>query len=135
MPDRVPQRGATAASVAPEPDFGVTDGDLAAGGSIRAELGAYRAAETLATVLALVGSALAIGSAVLVVVTVIVPMWRGDGAVLTPVQGLLWLIVAFIAATLSVAALFLLRACVLVLTDLARTLRAIERGMREARTR
>jgi hypothetical protein len=112
-------------------DVGVTfDEESSAtdrGPAVRAELGSYRAAATLATVAAIAGSVILLIGAGLAVATVIVPQWKGDSGGLSPFQALLWMVVLFAFAFLGIAGLFLVRACVLVGLDAARTLRALER--------
>src|SRR5687767_15138533 len=58
------------------------DDDPSAGGAprLKAELDSYRAAVTLATIIALGGSVLFLAGALLAVLTVIVPRWKGESA-------------------------------------------------------
>ena len=94
----------------------------------RAELDSYRAAATLATVFALLGSVGVLTGLAVAIVTIIVPHWRGEGGgFLASAQGFLWLLVALLFAALGIVALFLIRSAVLVGVDAARTLRALER--------
>jgi hypothetical protein len=105
--------------------------DRAAGApatTARAELDSYRAAATLATVFALLGSVGVLVGLGVAIVTIIVPRWRGEaGGFLASAQGFLWLLVAFLFAALGLVAMFLIRAAVLVGVDAARILRALER--------
>jgi hypothetical protein len=132
MPDRppsVPEKPRAAPrSAEPELQFEEDRKPGAPATTVRAELDSYRAAATLATVFALLGSAGVLVGLVVAIVTIIVPHWRGEsGAFLASAQGFLWLLVAFLFAALGFVALFMIRAAVLVGVDAARTLRALER--------
>ena len=133
MPDRPPatppapprrRPRADEGSLAFDDEHGPADRDS----SVKAELGSYRAAATLATILAIGGSVVCLLGAILAVVTVVLPLWKAESGVsFSPAQGLIWIVVVFAFAFLGIAGLFLVRACVLVGVDAARTLRTIER--------
>lgn len=133
MPDKPPGNPPPVPrSKATRPDdgslsFGDEDPSAPTGPRVRAELDSYRAAGTLATIVALGGSVLFLAGAILAVLTVIVPLWRGESPFLSQAQGLLWIVVVFLFAFLGIATLFCGRACVLIGVDAARTLRALER--------
>jgi hypothetical protein len=132
MPDRPPSvpEKPRAAPRSPEPElqFEEERDPSAPTTTARAELDSYRAAATLATVFALLGSVGVLAGLAVVIVTIIVPHWRGEvGGFLSSVQGLLWLVVAFLFAAIAFVALFMIRAAVLVGVDAARILRALER--------
>jgi hypothetical protein len=119
------KKAATAAG-----DEGLTfDNDApAAGPTTRAELVSYRAAATLANVFALAGSGVVLLVLGLTIYSFVVPVIRGtDDRPGQSVAGLVWLFAAFSCAGLAIIGLFLVRVCVLVVVDAARTLRALER--------
>lgn len=95
---------------------------------MKAELGSYRAAETLATVFALVGSLAAVIVAALMGYAFVLPIFRAEGEPNRTV-GVMWIISLFAFAFTSVVGMFLLRAVVLVIVDAARCTRAIERDV------
>jgi hypothetical protein len=97
-------------------------------GRARAAIDSYRAAVTLANVFALVGTAGVIFVAGLAVYSFILPIFRGpDGRTPSAVAGALWLVSVVILTAFGITAVFLVRVCVLVGVDAARTLRALER--------
>lgn len=133
MPDRPPSMPAGPAVRAPRPDdpaLSFDEGTDAAldGSGLRAELDSYRFAATLATVFALVGSAGVLIALGLIVQAVVLPAFHGaedrPGA---GGSGLLWLVSSLVFAGSAIVGLFLVRSCVLVGVDAARTLRALER--------
>jgi DNA-directed RNA polymerase subunit RPC12/RpoP len=133
MPDRPPSVSAGPPVRAPRPDdpaLSFDEGGRAdrGGAGIRAELDSYRSAATLATVFALVGSAGVLIALGLIIQAVVLPAFHGaedrpgvGGA------GLLWLISSLVFAGSAIVGLFLVRSCVLVGVDAARTLRTLER--------
>jgi hypothetical protein len=127
MPDRPP-----AGPPLPPPVRGRPAGDELAfesgGSNIKAELDSYRAATTLATAFALAGSFGVLLLLGLTVYAYVLPVFRGgDERPGQTGQGILWLIAAFLFAGLAIVGMFLVRSCVLVGVDAARTLRAIGR--------
>jgi hypothetical protein len=95
---------------------------------MRAELDSYRSAATLATVFALVGSAGVLIVLGLVIQAVILPAFHGaEDRAGAGGSGLLWLISSLVFAGAAIVGLFLVRSCVLVGVDAARTLRTLER--------
>lgn len=141
MPDRPPanQPAHQAASSPPPPrirqthltdDPGLAFGNepSASGPSVRAELDSYRAADFLATVFALLGSLGVLIVLGLTIYTFVLPVFRGgDDKPGQVVPGLLWLVSSFVFAGLFIVGLFMMRACVLVGVDAARTLRSQDR--------
>jgi hypothetical protein len=98
------------------------------GATVKAELESYRAATTLATTFAIAGSFCVLLLLGLTIYTFVLPVFRGgDDRPGHTGQGIMWLIASFLFAGLSIVGLFLIRSCVLVGVDAARTLRAIER--------
>jgi len=98
------------------------------GPSVRAELDSYRSADFLATVFALLGSLGVLIVLGLTIYTFVLPVFRGgDDRPGQVVPGLLWLISSFVFAALFIVGLFMIRACVLVGLDVARSLRSQER--------
>lgn len=98
------------------------------GSNVRAELESYRSAEFLATVAALLGSLGVVVGLGLTIYTFVLPVFRGtDDRPGQVVPGLLWLVSSFVFAALFVVGLFMIRACVLVGLDVARSLRSQER--------
>lgn len=146
MPTQPPTPAASHAppkpAAAPRPSKPLGDGSLdfapeplpSGGGSpavqrvVKAELGSYRAAETLATVFALVGSLAAVIVAALMGYAFVLPIFRAEGEPNRTV-GVMWIISLFAFAFTSVVGMFLLRAVVLVIVDAARCTRAIERDV------
>jgi DNA-directed RNA polymerase subunit RPC12/RpoP len=125
MPDRPP----AAPPRASRPDNGNLDFDGGSEGAhSRAELGSYRSAATLATAFAVVGSVCVLVGFGLVVQSVVVPVLRGtDDRPAAVAAGILWLLSSLVLAAATIVGLFLVRSCVLVGVDAARTLRALER--------
>jgi hypothetical protein len=102
--------------------------EATAGPATRAELDCYRAAGTLANVFALAGAGIVLVVLGLTIYSFVLPIIRGTDE--RPGQagaGLVWLLASLLSAGLAIVGLFLARACVLVMVDAARTLRAIER--------
>jgi hypothetical protein len=142
MPERAPASStAPQQSKKPAPlggDVGLSfDGDATpAGPSTRAELDSYRAATTLANVFAVAGSGVVLIVLVLTIYSFVLPMIRGtDDRPGQSVAGLIWLLASFLCAALVMVCLFLVRACILVLVDAARTLQALERDAAASKTR
>jgi hypothetical protein len=144
MPDRPPASQPTQQAAPPPPppgpsrprqthltdDPGLAFGDepAASGASVRAELDSYRSADFLATVFALLGSLGVLIVLGLTIYTFVLPVFRGgDDRPGQVVPGLLWLVSSFVFAGLFIVGLFMIRACVLVGVDAARTLRSQER--------
>ena len=140
MPDRPPASQSPQQAPPPAPprgrpthltdDPGLAFGNEPAGSgtSVRAELDSYRAADFLSTVFALLGSLGVLLVLGLTIYTFVLPIFRGGDD--RPGQvgpGLLWLVSSFLFAGLVIVGLFMIRACVLVMVDAARTLRARER--------
>jgi hypothetical protein len=134
MPERAP------ASVGPSPqlkkpvppagDVGLSfdDDTQSAGPATRAELDSYRAAATLANVFALAGAGIVLVVLGLTIYSFVLPVIRGtDDRPGQTIAGLIWLFATFLSAALAIVGLFLVRACILVIVDAARTLRALER--------
>jgi hypothetical protein len=127
MPERPP------ASTAPPAGTGrisAASGDIGfslegvgppAGGTTRAELDSYRVAVTLANIFALAGTTAVfavLGGAMLLLLR---------GGYDLPYSAWMICLAAFVLAGFAIVGLFLIRACVLVAVDAARTLRTIER--------
>jgi hypothetical protein len=135
---QMPQQSPAGASAPPQlkkaaaaaGDEGLTFDNAApaAGPTTRAELDAYRAAATLANVFALAGSGVVLIVLALSIYSFVVPVMRGtDDRPGQSMAGLAWLFASFACAGLAIVSLFLVRACVLVMVDAARILRALER--------
>lgn len=96
--------------------------------TVRAELDSYRAAATLANIFALAGSGVVLIVLGLTIYSFVMPVIRGtDDRLAQPLAGLVWLFASFLCAGMTIVGLFLVRACILVMVDAARTLRALER--------
>jgi len=142
MPDRPPASQPTHQAPASPPapprgkqthltdDPGLAFGNEPAGPgpSVRAELDSYRSADFLATVFALLGSLGVLIVLGLTIYSFVLPVFRGgDDRPGQTFPGLLWLFSSFVFAGLSIVGLFMIRACVQVGVDAARSLRAQER--------
>jgi DNA-directed RNA polymerase subunit RPC12/RpoP len=139
MPERTPAAAASKQTTrTPAGDVGLTfDNDaVPAGPAMRAELDSYRAATTLANVFALAGSGVVLMVVVLTIYSFVLPLIRGtDDRPSQSVAGLIWLFASLLCAGLAIVGLFLVRACILVLVDAARTLRALERDAAASRSK
>lgn len=135
MPDRVPVGPPSLPHVArsarpPADDEALSfDGrDNSTGKSAKAELDSYRAAATLANIFALAGAGTLLIVLGLAIHSFVVPYFRGsDERTAQSATGLLWLFASILIAGVAIVGLFLVRACVLMGIDAARTLRALER--------
>jgi hypothetical protein len=109
-------------------DFGDERAADPGGGRVRAELDSYRSVATLATVFALVGAAGVLIGLGLVIQALVLPVFRGtDDRAGAAGVAVLWLVSSLVFAAATILGLFLVRSCVLVGVDAARTLRALER--------
>lgn len=93
---------------------------------VKAELGSYRAAETMATVFALAGS-LGVLVVAALIGFIVRPMFASE-EVSIPVK-VMWIVSIFVFAFTGIVGMFLIRAVVLVVVDAARCTRAIERDV------
>jgi|SRR5262245_25163182 len=139
MPDRPPAvapKGVIHAEKTPPPGGAGLEFAGEPVSRVRAELDSYRAAVTLANVFALVGTAGVIFVAGLAVYSFILPIFRGpDGRTPSALAGALWLISVVIFTAFGITAVFLVRVCVLVGVDAARTLRALDRNSAAAKSK
>jgi len=126
----------------PERELGYTPAPLPSGGGsaaaqrvVRAELGSYRAATALANGFAVAGTFAGILVAVLAASAFVMPQFKDvEGQPKSLTTAVLAMVSVFVFAFLGILGLFLIRACVLVGVDAARTLRAVERDTFASRT-
>lgn len=119
----------------PEKELGYKAEPLPSGGGspgvervVRAELGSYRAATALANGVGITGTFAVLLTAVLVSFTHVAPLFKDtEGQPRALAVAVLGMVLVFVFSFLGIVGLFLVRACVLVGVDAARTLRAVER--------
>lgn len=119
----------------PEKELGFRAEPLPSSGGSKAveriskvELGSYRAATALANGIAVIGTFAVMLTGIMVAMIVVMPMFKeNDGQPRSLALAVISMVSVFVFAFMAVMALFLIRACVLVGVDAARTLRAVER--------
>lgn len=119
----------------PEQELGYQSAALpSSGGSpaverlVKAELGSYRAATALANGFLIVGIVAVLLICALVAINNVLPLFREvEGQTRNVGAAVVAMILLFVLGFLGILGLLLLRACVLVGVDAARTLRAVER--------
>ena len=133
MPERPPMSAppplpGRIGSIAKDAGLAFDGDDGTADSTAKAELDSYRAAVTLANIFALGGSAGVLILLGLWIYAAVLPQIRGgEGHANQSTAGIIWLFAGLLVAGLAMIGLFLLRTCILVGVDAARTLRAIER--------
>ena len=119
----------------PERELGYKAEPLPSGGGsaavqrvVKAEMGSYRAATALANGFAVAGTFAVLLLAVLAASIYVMPQFREtEGQAKSLTTAVLAMVSVFVFTFLGILGLLLIRACVLVGVDAARTLRAVER--------